>query len=395
MGHLMPLLHLAHWAAQSGIKSTFIASDIPLQRAPKIMHENLHFVPLPTVGVTYEDYAKGPESVRPLYRQMVGPATAELERLAVEGATAVVASSFIFFAPAVAKLLGMHWTTLVDVSPVAAAVCLRIAAATEGRGPLERLGPENLGLPGYMDIGTQDIEANYGEKGLTTSGSTVWLARGFADLVKMSDAMLINAVPGLDPDFDDSKLGSRIGPLFRHTPGELPPDLANFLDRQAPRSVVYISFGTLYECDAQLAKEIADVLRKTGVPFIWITGAEVDPLWTGIISDWMPQAAVLQHPAIGLFYTHGGWNGTLEALSAGVPMLLRPTQGEQWLTARVLEEKYGCGRRGGPETIVDWTSGGWAKETEIAARLAEKVKVAEAESEANWAKWVAAAFPAA
>lgn len=392
MGHVIPLLHLAHWAAQSGIKATFLASDVPLKRAPALTHNNLHLIPLASTGVTYEDYAKGPSAVMPLYQQMIAPASAELERLAAEGATAVVASPFIFFGPPVAKRCGLHWTTLVDVSPIGAAVTLRLATEAAGKGPTDVLMADGTDITGYMHVGPEDVVAVFGEKGITPTGPTVWLASGFAELVRQSDAMLANAIPGLDQGLDDKQLGARIGPLFKHSPYALPDDVAKFLDGRAPRSVVYIAFGTLSVRDDTLMREIAEALRETAVPFIWITSAEVEPLPNGVISRWLPQAAALQHPAIGLFYNHCGWNSVLEALAGGVPMVLRPAHAEQWLNARVIEEKYGIGRKGGPDAIKEWAAGGWRKEAENAERIAGLVQAAQAQSEANWAQWIERAF---
>lgn len=40
----------------------------------------------------------------------------------------------------------------------------------------------------------------------------------------------------------------------------------------------------------------------------------------GLLTTWAPQRQVLQHPAIGYFLTHAGFNGVLEALTEGVPM---------------------------------------------------------------------------
>lgn len=389
MGHVIPLLHLAHWAAQSGIKATFLASDVPLKRAPSLVHPNLTLIPFPSTGVSYEDYSQGPHAVMPLYQQMIAPASAELERLAGEGATAVIASPFIFFGPPVAKRLGMHWTTLVDVSPVGAAVTLRVAAAAEGKEPDEQL-QTNFDVPGYMAVGEEDIIAVFGEERLTASGPTVWLANGFAQLVKDSDALLANAVPGLDEVGED--LGSPIGPLFLHSPSELPSDIARFLDSHQHRSVVYIAFGTLSVHDSSLTGRIHAVLADTQVPFIWVNSAELEPLPNGIVTRWVPQAAVLQHPSVGLFYTHAGWNGVLEGMVGGVPMLLKPAHAEQWLNARVVQEKYGTGRRDGPEGIKEWVEGKWASETERAERLAIRLREAQKESQANWERWVETAF---
>lgn len=393
MGHVLPLLQLAYWAAKSGIKATFLASDVPLKRAPALQHENLEVVALPSTGVSYEDYAKGPSAVMPLYQQMIAPATAHLERLAGEGACAVVASPFIFFGPPVAKRLGMKWTTLVDTSLIGAAVTLRVAADAEGKGPSDTVCEGGVDLAGYMRVGKEDIVNVFGEEGLTGASPTVWLAKGFADLIAASDALLSNTVAGLDADLPGvNELGAPIGPLFTHTVESLPDDVAAFLDKQARRSVVYIAFGTFGAPSDDFNAQLAAVLQSTAVPFVWVTKATVPSGPHGLVTAWAPQAAVLQHPSVGLFFSHGGWNSVLEALAGGVPMLLRPSHAEQVLNTRVIEEKYAAGHKGGPEAIGEWAQGGWAAQAQAAEGISRKIKQAQVTSQANWDKWIDSTF---
>ena len=50
--------------------------------------------------------------------------------------------------------------------------------------------------------------------------------------------------------------------------------------------------------------------------------------------------ALLRHPAVGWFLTHCGWNSTLEAVAAGVPMLAWPLVADQFFEAWLLGDGY-------------------------------------------------------
>ncbi|CAD6225993.1 unnamed protein product [Miscanthus lutarioriparius] len=99
-----------------------------------------------------------------------------------------------------------------------------------------------------------------------------------------------------------------------------------WLDGKAARSVVYFSVGSHASMgDAQL-KEIASGLARCGSPYLWVLrpemAAEVEVGEDGLVVPWCPQEAVLNHPAVGLFVTHCGWNSILESVVAGVPVCM-------------------------------------------------------------------------
>jgi UDP:flavonoid glycosyltransferase YjiC (YdhE family) len=63
-----------------------------------------------------------------------------------------------------------------------------------------------------------------------------------------------------------------------------------------------------------------------------------------LLVAWAPQLAVLCHPAVKLFVSHGGLNSTHEGLAAGKPLLVTPFFADQpggCCCARVSPAGYG------------------------------------------------------
>ncbi|KAF5368668.1 hypothetical protein D9757_010229 [Collybiopsis confluens] len=102
------------------------------------------------------------------------------------------------------------------------------------------------------------------------------------------------------------------------------------------RSVLFISFGTLYwPTRPEKLWGIIDELLSARKPFIFACTsplAHIPKEKEKIISEsgismmmsWLPQEKVLSHPATGWFVTHGGWNSTQEALIHRVPVIYWP-----------------------------------------------------------------------
>ncbi|XP_042484846.1 UDP-glucose iridoid glucosyltransferase-like [Macadamia integrifolia] len=155
-----------------------------------------------------------------------------------------------------------------------------------------------------------------------------------------------------------------VGPLHKYSIS--PPTTAtdrsciSWLDTQAPSSVIYISFGSLVTISGSELVEMAWGLANSKKNFLWVVRPssvhnsqwvellpkEFEELITngrGRIVKWVPQQEVLAHPAIGGFWTHSGWNSTLESITEGVPMLCSPRFGDQRINARLVSCVWGVG----------------------------------------------------
>ncbi|XP_058110926.1 UDP-glycosyltransferase 76B1-like [Magnolia sinica] len=133
-----------------------------------------------------------------------------------------------------------------------------------------------------------------------------------------------------------------------------------WLDRQAPRTIIYVSFGSIAAMDRSELIETAWGLAHSGQPFMWVvrTGLVRGSKWVefpegfedmvgdrGLIVKWVPQQEVLAHPSVGGVWTHCGWNSTLESICEGVPMLCWPCFGDQSVNARLVSHVWRVGIR--------------------------------------------------
>ncbi|KAM0846002.1 hypothetical protein ACQ4PT_055968 [Festuca glaucescens] len=144
-----------------------------------------------------------------------------------------------------------------------------------------------------------------------------------------------------------------VGPLAPETDtsGELGGDLAAWLDGFSEGAVVYVCFGSQAVLTPAVAAALAEALERSAVPFLWAVGGGGEALPEGfearalaakrglVVRGWAPQVAILRHPAVGWFMTHCGWNSTLEAVAAGVPMLAWPMAADQFVNARLLVDE--------------------------------------------------------
>lgn len=131
----------------------------------------------------------------------------------------------------------------------------------------------------------------------------------------------------------------------------------NWLNTKAERSVVYVAFGSLAWLSNKQMEELAWGLKKTTFNFLWVIRDSdqetnrlpkvfVDEIGDkGLIVNWSPQLEVLSNKSIGCFFSHAGWNSTIEALSLAVPMVVMPQWTDQPTDAKFVEDVWKVGVR--------------------------------------------------
>jgi len=130
-----------------------------------------------------------------------------------------------------------------------------------------------------------------------------------------------------------------------------------WLEFKEPKSVVYVNFGSVTVMTPQQLLEFAWGLADSKKPFLWIIRPDLviggsfisssefenEISDRGLIASWCPQEQVLNHPSIGGFLTHCGWNSTIESICAGIPMLCWPNFADQPTNCRYICNEWEIG----------------------------------------------------
>ncbi|KAM7505346.1 hypothetical protein LguiB_004250 [Lonicera macranthoides] len=140
-----------------------------------------------------------------------------------------------------------------------------------------------------------------------------------------------------------------------------------WLDSKEENSVIYVNFGSIAVMSLEKLLEVGRGLVNSNKYFLWINRSDAvkseSPVLPpefleeikerGFIAGWCPQEQVLNHSSVGGFLTHGGWNSTIESLSAGVPMICLPLFADQPMNCRYICNEWEVGM----ELVNDFKSG--------------------------------------
>ncbi|CAJ1941188.1 unnamed protein product [Sphenostylis stenocarpa] len=160
----------------------------------------------------------------------------------------------------------------------------------------------------------------------------------------------------------------------------------SWMNSKQAKSVVYVCFGSMCRFPDKQLYEIACGLEQAAHGFVWVVpekkgkeneSEEEKEKWLPkgfeernaegglIIRGWAPQLLILGHAALGCFLTHCGWNSTLEAVTAGVPMVTWPVAGDQFYNERLVTEVRGIGVEVG---ATEWKDVGYGEREKVVSR---------------------------
>nr|AKA44587.1 UGTPg35 [Panax ginseng] len=132
--------------------------------------------------------------------------------------------------------------------------------------------------------------------------------------------------------------------------------IITWLNTKPKGSVVYVGFGSMANLSEDQMEELAWGLKESNYNFLWVVrdseeAAKLPKNFAqkmagkGLLVTWSPQLEVLSNEAVGCFFSHSGWNSTIEALSLGVPMVVMPQWTDQTTNAKLVQDVWKVGIR--------------------------------------------------
>ncbi|KAL8041017.1 hypothetical protein ABFX02_10G137700 [Erythranthe guttata] len=280
----------------------------------------------------------------------------------------LITDAFLWFACDLAEKRGVPWVpfwTAASCSLSAHVYTDEILKAVEGLKEKADQEQTLTFIPGLSKVHFTDLPPEiFLDQNPTPLAITI---NNMVQNLPKSTAVVLNSFDEIDP-LITKDLKSKfqhflnVGPSLLSTPTASPsPDndktgCLSWLETQTrPKSVVYISFGTVITPPENELAALAEALEACKFPFLWsLTNQAKKLLPDGFIErtgkygkmvSWAPQARVLEHGSVGVFVTHCGWNSVLESVSRGVPLICRPFFGDQKVNSRMVEDTWKIGVR--------------------------------------------------
>ncbi|KAL0347787.1 UNVERIFIED_CONTAM: putative UDP-rhamnose:rhamnosyltransferase 1 [Sesamum calycinum] len=383
-GHLIPFFQLSIALAKSGIHVSFLATPRNILRLPKIppnLSNLIDFVPLPLPKPESSPLPESAEATVDIpadkiqYLKLACDLLQEPVRYFVSEKSPhwIIVDFFHHWAVDIAQDFNIPIVRFCVVS--AATVVFFAGTHKLPADGDKRLLPQSWTLPpecvdfsstvAYKKHEAEEMHAGY--FGQNASGMPD--GPRVAKIIQACKAIALRTCPEFEADYlklHEKLTGKPVLPL-----GFLPPEklerrsptsneepwsgIFQWLDKQNPRSVVFVGFGSECKLNKDQIHEIAHGVELSGLPFLW---ALRKPDWADDDEDafpagfrerttargvahvgWAPQREVLSHPSVGGCLFHAGWGSIIESLQYGHCLVFLPFIIDQPLNARLLVEK--------------------------------------------------------
>ncbi|CAD5189740.1 unnamed protein product [Musa acuminata subsp. malaccensis] len=387
-GHSIPMVDMAKLFSSRGVKSTILTTtaNAPLiQPTVDRANQSGHRHPITTSVIRFPAAAAGlpdgcenathvtTEEAKLKFLQAVAMLRQPFEQaLRRHNPDAVITDFFLPWSVDVTLELGLPCLVFQGTSLFA----LCAYQSIKRHKPLESLpsDAESFVVPG-LPHRIEMLRSQ--QRGSSEAPSVLEFHRQVGEAVQKSDGVMVNSFQELEPEYAehyrnvDGKKAWHVGPVSLCNKDVLEKfergdetsidfnKCMDWLDAKARGSVIYVCFGSISQFSTAQLREIAIGLEAADKPFVWVVrevggdGAEWLPegyeervVGAGkglIIRGWAPQTLILDHPAVGGFLTHCGWNSCLEGVSAGVPMATWPLFAEQFFNEKLIVEVLGIG----------------------------------------------------
>ncbi|XP_059437775.1 7-deoxyloganetin glucosyltransferase-like [Corylus avellana] len=387
--HIKAMLQFSKLLHRKGFHITFVNTDFNHQRFIKSMGAgaldglpDFRFQTIPD-GLPRSD----PDATQSFFslcdsiaNNMLPPFSDLLDNLNNPQPTCIVSDPYMTFTMTAAEKLGIPILMLSTISASALMLCNQVSSARDkGLIPLKDESFLTNGylettvdwIPGMKDIRLMDFPSfirTTDPNDFTISINIVMevmekATKASGVVIHTFDALEGKVLGALSPLFPNVYAVGPLQLLLNHSPNDDPlkavgyslwkeeDECLHWLDSKQPNSVIYVNFGSIAVMTQQQLLEFAWGLANCNFPFLFIVRPDLvngesailppefllETKERGVIATWCPQEEVLNHPAVGVFLTHCGWNSMIEGLSAGVPLLCCPFFGDQPTNCR-----YAC-----------------------------------------------------
>ncbi|KAK4487853.1 hypothetical protein RD792_003589 [Penstemon davidsonii] len=364
-GHINPMFQLANILHSRGFNISIIHTEYNFPNPSKYPHFNFHII---SDGLLESGISDPVHIIKFLNSNCVEPFRECLDRLMFDyHVDCVITDANWPFTQAIADSVNLPRIVL-RTSSICSFLAFAAVSLFRDKGylsnldlnmdaPIEEFPPLKIkDIPQVEASNLEDVFQIIDSMVQQTKKASALIFNTFSELEEPDLPKLYNQF--LMPTFT-------IGPFHKFfsasTTSLLTQDMnsISWLDKQEPKSVLYVSFGSIASMDAQKLQEVSFGLANSKQPFLWVIrpglvhGSEwIETLPNeilesiserGYVVKWAPQQEVLSHFAIGGFWTHSGWNSTLESICEGVPMICSSFFGDQMTNSRYVSDVWKIG----------------------------------------------------